>query len=105
MFNSLAGRPHPGAAQPPFSLSKTPPLKPPKKTRPTTPKTEPPHVSKVEGSLDQLHPSVADLARLGIGLLPPKKEDLQRLIDNHKNQIPSRQNQPQEPPPCGGWHE
>jgi hypothetical protein len=69
-------------------ISKIMPPKPPKKTRPTPmPKIKPPHVPKSEGSLDQLHRGVGELDRLGIGLLPPKKEDLKRLIDKHKNQV------------------
>ena len=70
-------------------LSKIAPPTPPKKTRPPTPpKIKPPHVPKTcEGSLDQLHQSVDELGRLGIGLLPPKKEDLKRLIDKQKNQV------------------
>ena len=69
-------------------LSKTPPPKPPKTARPMPPpKIKPPHVPKVEGALDQLHRSVGELDRLGIGLLPPKRDDLKRLIDKHKNQI------------------
>ena len=69
-------------------LSKIAPPKPPKTTRPTpTPKIKPPHVPKSEGSLDQLHRSVGELDRLGIGLLPPKTDDLKRLIDKQKNQV------------------
>lgn len=61
-------------------LSKMAPPKPPKKIKR-------PHVPKVEGSLDQLHRSVDDLSRMGIGLLPPKRDDLKRLIDKQKNQV------------------
>jgi hypothetical protein len=70
-------------------LSKIAPPRPPKKTRPPTPpKIKPPHVPKTcEGSLDQLHQSVDELGKLGIGLLPPKKEDLKRMIDKQKNHI------------------
>ncbi|ETN80225.1 hypothetical protein NECAME_18028 [Necator americanus] len=89
-------------------LSKTPPPKPPKTARPMPPpKIKPPHVPKVEGSLDQLHRSVGELDRLGIGLLPPKRDDLKRLIDKHKNQItvPAPRSLPSEPlsflPPSG----
>ena len=65
-------------------VSKTPP----KPARPTpTPKTKPPHVPKSEGSLDQLHRSVDALGELGIGLLPPKKEDLKRVVDKQKSQV------------------
>lgn len=82
-------------------LSKIAPPKPPRKARPTpTPKIKPPHVPKVEGSLDQLHRSVGELDRLGIGLLPPKKEDLKRLIDKQKNQVtvPQRPQTPEKAP-------
>lgn len=70
-------------------LSRIAPPTPPKKTRPTTPpKIKSPHVPKTcEGSLDQLHQNVDALGKLGIGLLPPEKEDLQRLIDKQKNQV------------------
>lgn len=69
-------------------LSKIAPPKPPKTARPTPmPKIKPPHVPKSEGSLDQLHQSVDELGKLGIGLLPPRKEDLKRLIDKQKNQV------------------
>lgn len=70
-------------------LSKIAPPTPPKKTKPPTPpKIKPPHVPKTcEGSLDQFHQSVDELGKLGIGLLPPKEDDLKRLIDKQKNQI------------------
>jgi len=70
-------------------LSKIAPPKPPKTARPTPPpKIKPPHAPKpCEGSLDQLRQSVDALGKLGIGLLPPKKEDLKRLIDKQKNQV------------------
>jgi len=72
-------------------ISKTPPPKPPKTARPTPPpKIKPPHVAKSEGSLDQLQRSVGELDKLGIGLLPPRKEDLKRLIDKQKNQVTIR---------------
>lgn len=90
-------------------LSKIAPPKPPKKTKPTpTPKIKPFHVAKTEGSLDQLQRSVGELDRLGIGLLPPKRDDLKRLVDKHKNQVtvpvvapPSPQGQPCRPSPPG----
>ena len=70
-------------------ISKIMPPTPPKKTRPPTPpKIKPPHAPKTcEGSLDRLHQSVDELGKLGIGLLPPRKEDLKRLIDKQKNQV------------------
>lgn len=82
-------------------LSKIAPPTPPKKTKPTPPpKIKPPHVAKTEGSLDQLQRSVGELDKLGIGLLPPKKDDLKRLIDKHKNQITVPQSPPVQPEPC-----
>ena len=74
-------------------LSKIDPPTPPKKTRPLTPpKIKPPHAPKTcEGSLDQLHQSVDELGKLGIGLLPPRKEDLKRLIDKQKSQVTAPQ--------------
>jgi hypothetical protein len=66
-------------------ISKTPPPEP-ARPRPT-PKTKPPHVPKSEGSLDQLHRSVDALGALGIGLLPPKKEDLKRVVDKQESQL------------------
>jgi hypothetical protein len=70
-------------------LSKIAPPKPPNTARPTTPpKIKPPQVPKTsEGSLDQLQQSVDVLGKLGIGLLPPRKDDLKRLIDKQKNQV------------------
>jgi len=47
----------------------------------------PPHVPKSGRSLDRLHRSVGELGNLGIGLLPPKKEDPKRLTDKQKNQV------------------
>ncbi len=46
-----------------------------------TPEIKPPQAPKSEGSLDQLHRSVGELDRMGVGLLPSKREDLKRLID------------------------
>lgn len=73
-------------------ISKTPPPKPPKPVRPTltpTPKIKSPHVPKSEGSSDQLQPGVLDLGKLGIGLLPPKKEG-ERLAPQGPQRRPTR---------------
>lgn len=67
-------------------LSATPPPTPPKKGKwPKPPKLKPAY--KTCESMDQLHRNVADLGKLGIGLFPPKKEDLERLLDKYKSQV------------------
>jgi hypothetical protein len=43
---------------------------------------------------DQFHQSVDALGRLEIGILPPKTEDLKRLIDKQKNEVTIPQTDP-----------
>lgn len=84
-------------------------IAPPKKTSlKPPPKLKPSHAPRIEGSLDQLQRSVGELDRLGIGLPPPKEEDLKRLIDKQKNQVtvprrsvPDNRGSSWPSPPCG----
>jgi hypothetical protein len=79
-------------------LSRIAPPKPQKPQKPQKlkppPKLKPFHALNASESLDQLHRNIAALDRLGIGLFPPKKEDLRRLLDKYKNQISNHGQRP-----------
>lgn len=67
-------------------ISKIMPPTPPKKGKwPKPPKLKP--VPKTCESWSQLDRHVADFDKLGIGLFPPRREDLQRLLDKYKSQV------------------
>ena len=69
-----------------------PPTPPMQRKWPKPPKLKPvPKTCRESKSLSQLDRTVDTLAKVGVGLFPPRREDLKRLLDRYKNQVTIRQ--------------